>query len=80
MNLEASAFKFGAAGRVPGDGAGGVETDAGGGSAHGFVHRAGAVQKMSIGGEEFAWQNWKKQECQQESWDSSSPSLVLSVH
>ena len=55
MNLEAVAFEFGRAGRVPGDGPGGIKTDAGVGPAHGFVYRTCAVQKVSIGGGEANW-------------------------
>jgi hypothetical protein len=65
MNLEAVTFEFGGAGRVPGDGAGGIKTNAGVGPAHGFIHRACAVQKVSIGGGEIDWPKQQKQECEQ---------------
>src|ERR1035441_3931590 len=61
MNLEAAAFEFRGAGRIPGDGAGGIKADASVGPAHRFVHWAGAVQKVSIGGGEIDWQKQHKQ-------------------
>ena len=58
MELDAMALERDRASRVPCNRTGGVKADAGIGSAHGFVHGASAMQKMSIRGEKA---NWAKQ-------------------